>query len=174
MTRQQIFLEQYPDAYVDRSGILEIDPCNIDKNYGHYSSVCNQECSDCKKEYWLGEPKRGEYKITLKDYVKFCNSHKSCDECEFFELRNDFEIEECGRMICNDNKEAYNIVFDWLNTHGTTRQEEFLKLYPTVEMDSNNIINILPCVLTPELEEQCDNNCKNCKINYWTERIADK
>lgn len=59
-TRQSEFLKQFPNAQLNKEGVLVIDPCKIDTaskepdkcealKTGMYS------CSDCRKKYWLTE-----------------------------------------------------------------------------------------------------------------------
>lgn len=57
-TRQDVFIEQYPDAVLDGFGVLRICPiyisadyrdnCNLGKNIG-------KKCSDCRREFWMQE-----------------------------------------------------------------------------------------------------------------------
>lgn len=52
-TRQDVFLEQYPNAPLSY-GIINIKPCQIVKNhtYGNCSIV---DCPLCRKEFWSQE-----------------------------------------------------------------------------------------------------------------------
>lgn len=53
-TRQSVFLEQYPEAYVARStGLIDIQPCFIDKTLNPRG--CVKKCVDCKREFWMQE-----------------------------------------------------------------------------------------------------------------------
>lgn len=51
-TRQEAFLELYPNAALDENGVLKISACYIDKRI-----ICNTSriCEKCRKEYWGGE-----------------------------------------------------------------------------------------------------------------------
>ncbi len=50
-TRQDEFLEHYPNAKIDSNGALEVYPCAVENNL-----FCHGlPCGDCKKEYWLQE-----------------------------------------------------------------------------------------------------------------------
>ena len=53
-TRQDVFLEQHPKAPKD-GGILVIPPCNMDESYARFTSVCDNDCNNCRREYCLGE-----------------------------------------------------------------------------------------------------------------------
>lgn len=52
-TRQDLFLEQYPDVPLSY-GIINIKPCQIVRNYT-YGECSITDCSQCRKEYWLQE-----------------------------------------------------------------------------------------------------------------------
>ena len=50
-TRQTEFLEMFPNAYIGGSGILNVNPCCLDKEV-----KCNGgECSECRRIYWSEE-----------------------------------------------------------------------------------------------------------------------
>ena len=65
-TRQDKFLEMFPNAEINRDGIIEIYPCNIEKSF--YISdcySCSQEhgfssCGECRKRYWFAEVDENE------------------------------------------------------------------------------------------------------------------
>lgn len=53
-TRQDEFLEHYPDAALDSEGALKIAPCWIERAYS--TSFCEKAgCSTCQRDYWLQE-----------------------------------------------------------------------------------------------------------------------
>ena len=53
-TRQSVFLEQWPEAYVAKStGLIDIQPCFIDKTLNPHG--CVKKCADCKREFWMQE-----------------------------------------------------------------------------------------------------------------------
>ena len=53
-TRQDVFLEQWPNCVMDSYGIVGMCPRNIDKMY-----VCNLrrsgDCINCRHEFWMQE-----------------------------------------------------------------------------------------------------------------------
>lgn len=59
-TRQSEFLKQFPNAQLNKDGVLVIDPCKIDTN-SKEDDKCEAlktgmySCSDCRKKYWLTE-----------------------------------------------------------------------------------------------------------------------
>lgn len=55
-TRQDVFLEQYPETLIDGNGAISICPMCIsaayrDKNGCRTSIDC--ECADCCREFWM-------------------------------------------------------------------------------------------------------------------------
>lgn len=54
-TRQSVFLEQWPCAKVDDTGILCIYPCDLDKSEASGKNCDGFSCSDCRREFWLQE-----------------------------------------------------------------------------------------------------------------------
>ena len=55
-TRQSVFLEQYPEAMIDRKDMLSVCPQYIDR-----SLKCRRgrdgDCGDCRREFWMQEVK---------------------------------------------------------------------------------------------------------------------
>lgn len=57
-TRQSVFLEQWPEARVDKDGIPCICPVNIAKNQrDEYGGCANfmENCHECRREFWTQE-----------------------------------------------------------------------------------------------------------------------
>lgn len=57
-TRQSEFLEQYPEARVDKDGILRICPADIAKSLrDEYGGCANpmENCHKCRREFWMQE-----------------------------------------------------------------------------------------------------------------------
>lgn len=61
-TRQSVFLEQWPEANVDKStGVLIICPAALKKEYRDDRGACNAYsiesgvCNDCRREFWMQE-----------------------------------------------------------------------------------------------------------------------
>lgn len=54
-TRQDKFLEQYPEARVDKDGILAICPADITKILRDEYGGCKnpmENCNKCRREFW--------------------------------------------------------------------------------------------------------------------------
>ena len=59
-TRQDVFLEQYPEAMIDNNGVLSLCPAVISSSYRDGGGKClyiSRECADCLCEFWMQEVK---------------------------------------------------------------------------------------------------------------------
>ena len=55
-TRQSVFLEQYPEAEIDKCGCLILCPKHISADCrNRYGNCTNLVCSDCRREFWMQE-----------------------------------------------------------------------------------------------------------------------
>lgn len=55
--RQSVFLEQWPEARIDKAGILEIFPCAVCATLRNKRECCTSDfsCIDCRREFWMQE-----------------------------------------------------------------------------------------------------------------------
>jgi hypothetical protein len=52
-TRQDVFLEQWPNAVIYEDGVLDIAPCRVDRPA---TGRCDgTTCGDCRREFWMQE-----------------------------------------------------------------------------------------------------------------------
>lgn len=54
-TRQSEFLKMFPNADIDKDGVLIAIPCHIDKNMKKVYCQAFNGCVECRKAYWLEE-----------------------------------------------------------------------------------------------------------------------
>lgn len=54
-TRQSEFLRMFPNADIDKDGVLIAIPCHIDKNMKKVYCQALNGCVECRKAYWLAE-----------------------------------------------------------------------------------------------------------------------
>lgn len=57
-TRQSVFLEHYPEAILDESGILYVCPMYISADHRDKNGECgdpDQLCIDCRRKFWMQE-----------------------------------------------------------------------------------------------------------------------
>lgn len=54
-TRQDVFLEQWPEAMIESDGVIAICPTALDKSYGktHCTHILTKEgCDSCRSKFW--------------------------------------------------------------------------------------------------------------------------
>lgn len=56
-TRQDVFLEQWPNAKVFMDGILDFCPRGLDNRYPCQSTDVEMRCQSCRREFWMQEVK---------------------------------------------------------------------------------------------------------------------
>ena len=57
-TRQDVFLNQYLEAYLDKYGVLIVCPLYVSADYRDSNGLCGcreKLCSDCRSEFWMAE-----------------------------------------------------------------------------------------------------------------------
>lgn len=54
-TRQSVFLEQWPNAMLDSQGVLDIQPCALDKSLTDTLNCRGRNCTKCYREFWSQE-----------------------------------------------------------------------------------------------------------------------
>ena len=54
-TRQSVFLEQYPQADIDNTGLLVLCPKRISADIRVTADCLRQGCTDCRREFWMQE-----------------------------------------------------------------------------------------------------------------------
>lgn len=55
-TRQDVFLEQYPETEIDEQGYLQLCPRRISADCRSRVRLCTKRlCSDCCREFWMQE-----------------------------------------------------------------------------------------------------------------------
>lgn len=58
VTRQSVFLEQYPEAQIDDSDVLSVCPAVISPSHRKGGGGClniHKVCADCRREFWMQE-----------------------------------------------------------------------------------------------------------------------
>lgn len=56
-TRQSVFLEQWPQADIDNTGLLILCPKRISADIRVTADCLRKGCSDCRREFWMQEVK---------------------------------------------------------------------------------------------------------------------
>lgn len=55
-TRQSVFLEQWPEAKIDKFGVIQICPMSISATYRDSNGECKTPeimCMDCRRGFWM-------------------------------------------------------------------------------------------------------------------------
>lgn len=55
-TRQDVFLEQWPNAVLDKDNVLRICPSFVGGDVSEkYRCLCSTDCGACRREFWMHE-----------------------------------------------------------------------------------------------------------------------
>lgn len=57
-TRQAVFLEQWPEAALDKYGVVRLCPADISAAYRDTDGYCKspeKQCKDCRRQFWMQE-----------------------------------------------------------------------------------------------------------------------
>lgn len=57
-TRQSVFLEQWPEAYIHEDGYLDVCPLEVSAAHRDADGGCaiyDRLCPDCRREFWMQE-----------------------------------------------------------------------------------------------------------------------
>lgn len=57
-TRQSVFLEQWPEAYIHEDGYLDMCPLEVSAAHRDTDGCCailDRLCPDCRREFWMQE-----------------------------------------------------------------------------------------------------------------------
>lgn len=57
-TRQDVFLEQWPETYILGDGYLDVCPLEVSAAHRDVNGDCaihNRLCTDCRREFWMQE-----------------------------------------------------------------------------------------------------------------------
>ena len=114
-------------------------------------------------------------KATIYEYARMCSYYDDCNWCEGCPLaseNNGLGI-ECCEAIINHPDKANEIILKWCKEHPVkTRQSEFLKMFPNVELVDDVVINICPNVIDGQYSADCTRlTCKECRKEYWLAEV---
>ena len=117
----------------------------------------------------------------LKEKERMCNTFNLCDgggykeTCELYK-----EGLSCADYINAHPEKAVAIVEQWAKEHPRrTRQSEFLKMFPRVDMTADGVIAFCPenmdsTFVCPIKERDCyDPECGDCRKKYWLEEVEE-
>lgn len=108
----------------------------------------------------------------LNEGTRMCNSYEACVDCPME------QTDDCC-MVKMNLKQMISIVEQWVKEHPMkTRQSEFLKQYPDVEISDDGMPSIAPCQLDVGLihgkaQKDCEDRgvCDKCRRDFWLKEI---
>lgn len=107
----------------------------------------------------------------LKKKRRMC-SGGNCDRCSL-RVGNNGTDYGCRTFVEKYPEAAVAVVEKWSAEHPVkTRQSEFMKLFPDVELE-DNIIKICPCMVDTKIKDKCYSlsPCYDCRKKYWLEEV---
>lgn len=119
-------------------------------------------------------------KATIYDYARLCRTEETCENCPLCVKNNGANL-SCDYLLTKNPDKANEIIRKWCDEHpGETRQDRFLKMFPSA-MKDEDIINIDPCTVdkTLRLSSYCSEcakqnnveNCVECRKKYWIAEV---
>lgn len=113
----------------------------------------------------------------LEEEGRMCNKYKyssdyNCANCPC-RIKNNGTGEICISLRKKHPQKYVSIIEKWSYEHPVkTRQSEFLKMYPNVELE-DGVIKIRPCLIDTEIKDDCSrlSPCFNCQKKYWLAEI---
>lgn len=101
-----------------------------------------------------------------------CNSYEACIGCPME------KTDDCC-MVKMNLKQMISIVEQWAKEHPVkTRQSEFLKQWPDIEISDDGLPSIAPCQLDVGLihgkaQKDCEDRgvCDKCRHDFWLKEI---
>ena len=108
----------------------------------------------------------------LKTLSRMCNCE--CRNCEFWKRLRGFETCTVWRKTHPD--EAVAIAEQWDAKHpAKTRQSEFLKLFPGVDVDeTDGCLTLNPCTVYEKMRKECAGKlCSECRREFWLAEAED-
>lgn len=75
-----------------------------------------------------------------------------------------------------DNVGAVKFVEHWCTEHpAKTRQSEFLKMFPGVDVDeTDGCLTLNPCIIYEKMRKECNGvKCSDCRRKFWLAEVED-
>lgn len=110
-------------------------------------------------------------KATIFDYARLCASFEKCNKCILLKF-----CAEQRNILSNDIDKANETILSWCKEHpATTRQSNFLEIFPNVALVDCEFINICPKDIDIQYGADCNNqSCRDCKKEYWLAEVDGK
>lgn len=108
----------------------------------------------------------------VKTLGRMCNVE--CINCEIWKRRSGGE--SCAVWQKNHPEEAVEIAEKWAKEHPIkTRQSEFLKLFPGVDVcKTDGCLTLNPCSVYEKMRKECAGKlCSECRRAFWLAEVED-
>lgn len=108
----------------------------------------------------------------LKTLSRMCNC--GCRKCEFEKRLSGFET--CTVWRKTHPEEAVAIAEKWAAAHPIkTRQSEFLKLFPGVDVcKTDGCLTLWPCNIYEKMRKECEGRkCSECRKAFWLAEVEE-
>ena len=107
----------------------------------------------------------------VKQRRRMCDYYANCGDCPAGNYGRCASLNEIPNLV--------PIVEKWTKEHPIkTRQSEFLKMWPNVEISDDGMPSIAPCQLNVELlqrksHKDCEDRgvCNKCRRDFWLKEI---
>lgn len=109
----------------------------------------------------------------MKERNRMCKASTACAGCAL----SDKSTDPCSKWCFDHPEEAVAAVEGWVSEHpAKTRQSEFLKQWPTAELDCDGLLLLCPLYISDEY--RCDSGCANvrkhcadCRREFWNQEV---
>ena len=119
------------------------------------------------------------------DFVKFahdrnrmCNVKRGvgegCKGCPLDEIMDKKSV--CSVWCFANPEKATEVVEQWAAEHPVkTRQSEFLKLFPGVDVDeTDGCLTLNPCIIYEKMRKECaGRTCSDCRRAFWLAEVEE-
>lgn len=112
----------------------------------------------------------------IKTRARMCRVYDNCENCplDFF-CEEEYQEQDFGDRAVK----TVRAVEQWAKEHPVkTRQSEFLKQWPDIEISDDGLPSIAPCQLDVGLihgksQKDCENRevCDKCRRDFWLKEI---
>lgn len=111
---------------------------------------------------------------TIFDYARMCRKHKNCMECSLNSCKNGMGV-GCVELIKKHSVKANEIILNWCKEHPVeTRQDRFLKMFPSARRLTDGTLYICPKTVDGTLDVICSSRpCSGCCNDYWLAEVKE-
>ena len=107
-----------------------------------------------------------ERKVTMHDFVRFCNNKDACQDCPLA-YQNNGANHPCWEFVKRYTDEVNELILKWCDEHpAKTYADDFYEKFPNAERKSDNKTpNVCINRIYPHTVNNCD--CYTCDL-CWT------